>query len=217
MITKENLGALPGAEVYDNAGDRIGTVGQIYLDAHSGDPLWVTVRTGSLTFQESFVPLHGARLEADRLTVAAGRDRVRQAPMLDTDRPLGHEDAERLSVHYGLSSDDDAMTRSEERLVTETRREPVTKVRLRKYLVTEQRQVTVPVTREEVRVEEVPVTESEPETDAAAAMTLHAERPVVTTETVPVERVRLTKQTVADEETVTGTVRKEKIDLEEDR
>jgi hypothetical protein len=37
---------------------------------------------------------------------------------------------------------------------------------------------------------------------------------VVTTETVPVERVRLSKQTVRDEETVTGTVRKEAIDFQ---
>jgi uncharacterized protein (TIGR02271 family) len=79
----------------------------------------------------------------------------------------------------------------------------------------------VPVTREEVRLEEVPLTGDEPDDsagpgddDAGHEVTLKAERPVVTTETVPVERVRLGKQTVEDQETVTGTVRKERIEYE---
>ncbi|MCW2605155.1 MAG: hypothetical protein JWN61_3290, partial [Pseudonocardiales bacterium] len=37
-------------------------------------------------------------------------------------------------------------------------------------------------------------------------------RPVVATEAVPVERVRLATETVTDNETVSGTVRKEQID-----
>jgi uncharacterized protein (TIGR02271 family) len=228
VITKDDLGDLGGAEVYDNTGDPIGTVGQIYLNPHDGDPLWVTVRTGSLAFQESFVPLQGAHLSAGRLTVAVDQARIRQAPLLGTDGPLEPDDAERLTDHYGLTSDfdsssesvpgDDAMTRSEERLVAGTRREAVTKVRLRKYLVTEERQVTVPVTREEVRLERVPITDSEDDDQASTGpdtpVTLHAERPVVTTEKIPVERVSLSKQNVRDEELVTGMVRKEKIDYE---
>ncbi|WP_328473136.1 PRC and DUF2382 domain-containing protein [Actinoplanes sp. NBC_00393] len=213
MITKDDLGVLNGAEVYDSAGDRIGAVGQVYLDPHSGDPLWVTVRTGSLSFQESFVPLHGAHLDAGRLTVAVEQARIRQAPLLSAGGPLEQDDADRLSAHYGLTSDDDAMTRSEERLVTGTRREPAAKVRLRRYLVTEERQITVPVTREEVRLEQVPLGEEADSEEPGGAVTLHEQRPVVSTETVPVEHVRLTKQTVRGEETVTGTVRKEKIEL----
>ena len=42
---------------------------------------------------------------------------------------------------------------------------------------------------------------------------LHAERPVVATEAVPVERVRLGTETVTEEQTVTGEVRKEQIEV----
>ena len=45
---------------------------------------------------------------------------------------------------------------------------------------------------------------------------LHAEEPVVETRAVPKERVRLETDTVTDEETVSGEVRKERIDVEGD-
>ena len=46
-------------------------------------------------------------------------------------------------------------------------------------------------------------------------MVLHEERPVVQTEAVPVERVRLGTETVTDEETVTGQVRKEQVEVDD--
>jgi stress response protein YsnF len=218
MITPKDLAELGGADVHDTAGERIGTVGRIYVDPRSGDPLWATVRTGSLGFQESFVPLRDARFADGRLTVAVDGERVRQAPLLDTDAPLGNELVDRLDAHYGLTPiPDDAMTRSEERLRVSTRQEPAEKVRLRRYLVTEERQITVPVTREEVRLERVPVTGDEPaeeRADPGDDLILHAEQPVVSTQTVPVERVRLGKETVVHEETVTRPVRREKIEYE---
>jgi len=129
------------------------------------------------------------------------------------------------TARSGDTSTDDAMTRSEERLVADTRREQVGKARLRKYVVTEQEQVSVPVSREEVRLEREPITEanrgdafSGPDiTESEHEVTLHAERPVVGTEAVPVERVRLNKETVTDEETVSGEVRKEQIDFDDPR
>jgi uncharacterized protein (TIGR02271 family) len=80
----------------------------------------------------------------------------------------------------------------------------------------------VPVSREEVRLEREPITDANAGDAFAGAdiseaeheVTLHAERPVVTTEAVPVERVRLGKETVADEETVSGEVRKEQIEFD---
>ena len=52
--------------------------------------------------------------------------------------------------------EDDAMTRSEEELVVGTRRKARGRARLRKYVVTEHVQRTIPVQREEVRVEYEP-------------------------------------------------------------
>jgi uncharacterized protein (TIGR02271 family) len=118
---------------------------------------------------------------------------------------------------------DDAMTRSEERLNVDTRNEEAGRARLRKYVVTEQQQVTVPVSREEVRLEREPITDANVDqaTDGPAIseeeheVTLRAERPVVETETVPVERVRLGKETVTEEQSVGGEVRKEQIELDD--
>jgi uncharacterized protein (TIGR02271 family) len=119
---------------------------------------------------------------------------------------------------------DSAMTRSEERLVAGTRTEQSGTARLRKYVVTEQQSVTVPVSREEVRLEREPITDANvgDAMDGPAIseeeheLTLNAEKPVVTTEAVPVERVKLNKETVADQETVGGEVRKEQIEFDGD-
>jgi uncharacterized protein (TIGR02271 family) len=114
------------------------------------------------------------------------------------------------------------MTRSEERLDVDTTTERAGKARLRKYVVTEQEQVDVPVRREEVRLEREPITDDNRGaafdgpaiSESEHEVTLHADRPVVNTEAVPVERVRLGKDTVEDRETVGGEVRKERIEAD---
>jgi uncharacterized protein (TIGR02271 family) len=119
---------------------------------------------------------------------------------------------------------DSAMTRSEEEMRVGTRREEAGQVRLRKWVETEQVSETVPVQREQVRVEREPITDAN--RDAATSgpeiseeeheVTLHEERPVAEKVTVPKERVRLDKDVVTDEEQVSGEVRKERIEVEGD-
>ena len=102
------------------------------------------------------------------------------------------------------------------------RTDEVGKARLRKYVVTEQQQVTVPVTREEVTLDREPITDANVGSaldgptisEEEHEVTLHAERPVVDTEAVPVERVRLGKQTVTEQESVSAAVRKEQIEFD---
>jgi uncharacterized protein (TIGR02271 family) len=120
---------------------------------------------------------------------------------------------------------DDAMTRSEEELRVGTTRRERGRVRLRKYVTTETQQVTVPVQREEVRVEREPITDAN--LDAATSgpaiseeeheVTLHEETPVVDKRAVPKERVRLDTDTVTDERQVSEDVRKEHIEVEGDQ
>jgi uncharacterized protein (TIGR02271 family) len=117
---------------------------------------------------------------------------------------------------------DDAMTLSEERLNVGTERVEAGRARLRKYVVTENVTETVPVSREEVRIEREPITDA----NIGSAMdgpaiseeehevTLTAERPVVEKEAVPVERVRLDTETVTGHEQVSDTVRKEQVDTD---
>jgi uncharacterized protein (TIGR02271 family) len=128
------------------------------------------------------------------------------------------------AVGHDLSgpTTDDAMTRSEEELRVGTAQRERGRVRLRKYVTTEQRQVTVPVEREEVRVEREPITEAN--LDAATSgpaiseeeheVILHEEEPVVEKRVVPKERVRLGKETVTEQEQVAEQVRQEHIEVE---
>jgi uncharacterized protein (TIGR02271 family) len=115
--------------------------------------------------------------------------------------------------------DDRTMTRSEERLNVGTEQVETGHVRLRKYVVTEEQQVTVPVRHEEVRIEREPITDGRAGGEIGEAeqdVVLHAEKPVVRKETVPVERVRLRTETVTDEQTVSGKVRKEQFEVTDD-
>lgn len=118
------------------------------------------------------------------------------------------------------------MIRSEERLNVGTERVESGRVRLRKYVVTEQQQVTVPVSHEELRVEREPITPGERGRmaedsgkigDAEQEIVLHEEKPVVRTETVPVERVRMGTEMVTEERTVGGEVHKERVEVEPDQ
>ncbi|MFD6070206.1 DUF2382 domain-containing protein, partial [Amycolatopsis lurida] len=108
------------------------------------------------------------------------------------------------------------MTRSEERLNVGTEQVETGHVRLRKYVVTEEQQVTVPVSHEEVRIEREPITNPRGERAEIAEdeqeVVLHAEKPVVNKETVAVERARLKTETVTEDQTVSGKVRKEQFE-----
>jgi uncharacterized protein (TIGR02271 family) len=120
---------------------------------------------------------------------------------------------------------DDAMTRSEEELAVGTQTRERGRARLRKHVTTEQQTVTVPVQREEVRVEREPITDAN--LDAATSgpaiseeeheVTLREEEVVVDKRAVPKERVRLDTETVTDERQVSEEVRKEHIEVDGDQ
>ena len=136
------------------------------------------------------------------------------------------DDDRRTAVGHDTSgpNTDAAMTRSEERLNVGTETREAGRARLRKHVVTEQQQVTVPVSREELRVEREPITDANRGnaydgpaiSEEEHEITLRAERPVVSTEAEAVERVRLGTETVRSEETVSGEVRKEEIEVDDD-
>jgi uncharacterized protein (TIGR02271 family) len=144
----------------------------------------------------------------------------------DVDLPAG-VDAGGREARYDTTgrATDDAMTRSEEELQVGTETRERGRARLRKYVTTETQQVTVPVQREEVRVEREPVTDanldeamSGPElTEAEHEVVLREEEPVVEKRTVPKERVRLDTDTVTEERQVGEEVRKEQVEVEGDR
>ena len=249
----QNL-ASAGGNVYSADGQKIGSIGQVYVDDSTGEPSFVTVKTALFGTAESFVPLQDATVTGGDVRVRYSKDEVKDAPRIDPDGRITPTEEQRLYAHYGLTghgytsgteragvsghrdrgtrghdtsgrTTDDAMTRSEERVKVGTRKEEAGRARLRKYVTTENVTQTVPVSREEVRVEREPITDrnvraarSGPDiSEEEHEVVLHEERPVVEKEAVPVERVRLGTETVTDQETVSEKVRKEQIDTDLDR
>jgi len=279
MIGTDTISRVIGQDVYDESGEKIGSAAEVYLDDETGQPEWVTVRTGLFGTKESFVPIRNADLTDDGVRVPVSKTQVKDAPKIDTDGHLSPEEEQELYRYYGMGSGmgteagtfdttrttettgmageglrnvggretsgtetrgtetrgtvghdtsgpttDDAMTRSEERLNVGTRSEEVGRARLRKYVVSENVTESVPVAREEVRVEREPITDANVGnamdgpaiSEEEHEVTLHAERAVVEKEAVPVERVRLDKTTVTDEAQVNEELRKEEIEVDGD-
>jgi uncharacterized protein (TIGR02271 family) len=190
----------------------------------------------------------------DDVRVPYAKQQVKDAPNAEADGELSQEEEANLYRHYGLDysearsdsglpegngghadrdpvgrdtsgpTTDDAMTRSEEELRVGKASRERGRARLRKYVVTEQVQKTVPVQREEVRLEREPITDANvgDAKDGPAIseeeheVTLHEEEVVVEKRAVPKERVRMDKQTVTEDETVSEQVRKEQIEAEGD-
>ncbi|MEV8436641.1 PRC and DUF2382 domain-containing protein [Actinosynnema sp. NPDC051121] len=125
--------------------------------------------------------------------------------------------AERHGRHEARTGD--SVTRYEEELDVGTREVEGGRVRLVKHTVTEQRDVSVPVSHEEVRVVREPADGAPTDrafVDEEAEVTLRRQEPVVEKKTKPVEKVRLDKQTVTEQQQVRGEVRKERVDVERD-
>jgi uncharacterized protein (TIGR02271 family) len=239
-----------GRNAVDSDGDKIGSIDEIYMDTQTGNPEWLAVKTGMFGSKVSFVPIAEASDADGDVRVPYDKQQVKEAPTAEADGQLSQEEEAALYSHYGLDyseahsdsglpegqdreavgrdtsgpTTDDAMTRSEEELrVGKTQRESG-RARLRKYVVTEQVQQTVPVQREEVRIEREPITDANVG-DAKAGpaiseeeheVVLHEEEVVTEKRAVPKERVRLDKETVTEDQTVTEEVRKEQIEAEGD-
>ena len=248
MPTIQDVQTWRDRDLYDNDHDKIGEIKDIYLDRRTGEPEWLAVKTGLFGMRLSFVPVRNASAMEDHVTVPFDKATVKDAPNVETDGELSPEEERRLYEHYGLDfgdfdydregdapgtvghdtsgpTTDRAMTRSEEELNVGKRRTEAGRARLRKYVVTEDVETTVPVTREEVRVEREPITRENAGdahdgpaiSDEEHEVTLHEEEVVVEKRAVPRERVRMAKDTVTDEQTISEQVRKEQIDVEGDR
>lgn len=224
-MTLDDLTALRGEDVYGNDGDKIGSLEQIYLDNDSGDPEWVSVKTGFFGSNVSLVPLDGASKTNGTLQVAHDKATVKDAPDVEPDAELSREEEQRLYDHYGLAygtdreadgdrgtiandtsgpETDSAMTVSGEELQVDKTRDEAAggRVRLRKHIVTEQQQVNVPVEREVARIEREPV--SDANRDAALDGPALSEEDVEIT--LSEEEVQVSKKTVP----------KERVSLEKD-
>ncbi|MFG3531330.1 PRC and DUF2382 domain-containing protein [Streptomyces sp. NPDC047917] len=96
-------GELDDLTVYDTDGEKVGSVGRVYVDDNTGRPDWITVKTGLFGMKESFVPLAGARRVGSDLHISHPKERVKDAPRVDADAHLSVAEEEELYKHYGLA------------------------------------------------------------------------------------------------------------------
>src|SRR3954451_5872793 len=104
MIGTETISRVIGQDVYDASGDKIGSASEVYLDDESGQPEWVTVRTGLFGTKESFVPIRNADLTDDGVRVSVSKDQVKEAPKVDADGHLSPQEEQELYRYYGLGN-----------------------------------------------------------------------------------------------------------------
>jgi len=103
MISNTEIDRIEGATAYDTSGDKVGKIGQLYLDDETGQPSWVTVSTGLFGTSETFVPLEGANFDGDDLRLSYDKDKVKNAPRVEADQHLDHTQEEELYRYYGLT------------------------------------------------------------------------------------------------------------------
>jgi Domain of unknown function (DUF2382)/PRC-barrel domain len=167
-----------GRPVLDRDGEKVGTLGEIYLDDATDRPAYAGIHTGLFKRRESVVPLAGAQETPDGIRLPHTAERIKDAPSVDPEVALDDEEQQRLAAHFDEPHDAGAQAvaepatgaaatdtgdgeradviRSEEEVSFKTRAAPRERVRLRKHVVTEHVEKTVPVRREEVRVETDP-------------------------------------------------------------
>ncbi|XTR52179.1 PRC and DUF2382 domain-containing protein [Pseudarthrobacter sp. So.54] len=104
MISTNDVDTLLAGKttVYSSDGEKVGSIGQVYLDDQSGDPSFATVKTGMFGTSETFVPLAEASLKGNDLNVPYTKDQVKDAPRVEADGSITPEEEDALYRHYNL-------------------------------------------------------------------------------------------------------------------
>lgn len=100
MTTPGQWTDLVGSTAIDSDGEKVGKVGQIYLDDATGQPAWVTVSTGLFGMRESLAPLYNARPGHGEVHLAVTKQMIKDAPNVDADDHLAESEVDALYQHY---------------------------------------------------------------------------------------------------------------------
>jgi len=225
-LNQVRLDEMRGAPVYDNAGEKIGKVEEIFYDHESRRPEWIGIGTRFFGTKRVLVPVEGAQLAEDGLRVAFSKDHVKDSPDIDEDE-ISQECESELTQYYGLaqpqrsvSSDaDQAMTRSEEEIEVGKRDVDAGSARLRKWVETEPVELDVELHREVAHVTREPLNRPVGDhdfTEEEVEVPLHQEKPIVKKQAVAKERIGLEKDVETETQTVRDELRKERVDVEGD-
>lgn len=245
-LTLDQLEQMQGEAVYSSEGEKIGTVEEVFYDEQTNTPEWIGIGTGFLGTKRVLVPIEGATSGEDGLTVPFAKDQVKDSPDVDGDE-IGQDTEAELYAHYGLAyserrsdsglpeggrrrsmdqglsrADEDStgVVRSEEELQVGKQQTEAGRMRLRKWVETEPVETQVELKRETVHVDRQPINETVTGGEIGEQeieVTLRQEEAVVEKQTVAKERITLEKDVETETQAVTDEVRKERVEIDEDR
>ncbi|MYT68639.1 MULTISPECIES: PRC-barrel domain-containing protein [unclassified Streptomyces] len=103
MFVAENIRDWRDQDVVDAEGHKIGTLESVYVDTSDDRPSFAAVTIGLPTRKRiTFVPLGSAKVAPSYVKVAWPKQKVKDAPSIDTDGELTAEMEPELFGYYGL-------------------------------------------------------------------------------------------------------------------
>jgi uncharacterized protein (TIGR02271 family) len=214
----------------------------VFFHDVTGRATWAAVTDG---IGVAMVPLDRAEVDGQVLCLPYRVEQLAAAPRPAPGAHLDPDDEDALYRHYGLvptatdapappqpptaptptdpaKRDPMDIVRSAEQLHTRVERRVYGRVRLVTYVVTENVTFTVPVSRQEVRLEPIPINGTDLDLGISVGelvedeyeVVLHQEQISFTATPVPVERVRLVRHIVEGRQSLTAQLRSEQFDIE---
>jgi uncharacterized protein YrrD len=104
MVTYRNIAEWRGKQLVDRDGEKIGKLGDVYVDVETDEPVFGTVKEGFIDRHLTFVPLAGITIGPNSLQVPVSKEQVKDAPNIETeDDRLSRADESNLYHHYQLN------------------------------------------------------------------------------------------------------------------
>jgi uncharacterized protein (TIGR02271 family) len=225
-----------GYRAVDRNGSDLGEIRSILVDDETGKPEWALVSNGFLG-KEKPVPLANAREEGDSLWFTVSKEQVKSAPEFSGADHLSEEEEASLFDHYGVpyggdtvtsqtggpagagtTSATDRMPLHEEELTAKKQRVQRGEARVGKEVISEQKQIDVPVMHEEPYIERQPVARRPAESEIGEGevrVPVMAEEATAEKRAVVKEEVKVGKRPVEETQQITDTVRREEPRLQD--
>lgn len=105
----EETGELPGREVLDQVGGKVGKVKGLLAPGGEGEPMWVTIelKEGMVGSRLAVVPYARLKDESGVVTVPYSFQHIQEAPEVDVDGEISVEDDQSLRDYYGIGRGDE--------------------------------------------------------------------------------------------------------------
>src|SRR4051794_34665462 len=101
-VPVESLAEWRGADVLDKEGDKLGKLDDVYYDAETDLPAFVTVKAGVFGKHLKLVPLAGATAGRAHVRVIFTKDDLKSAPKIDPGVEITSEQEAETYRTYGI-------------------------------------------------------------------------------------------------------------------